>query len=388
MVPLKTVILPAKVLAKGRHKIRISVAHNGETKYIPTDIIIDSSDEFQNGFIVKRKDAAFLNTKIINLLNKYQSRADEIEYINTLTCGELVSLLKNKTETQKWNIIKIFEDFKEHSLAKQSSLETYSYLWRVAKTYLDGEKDISKFTKEDLHSLYKSLLKQNYATTTIRNVFVFLKVITNYAIYNDYVVFRKNPWLNFKLPANEIRNAWISVDKMKEFRDMPLKRKGLRTWRDFFFLSFYLGGMNKIDMSRLDFKKVLKTGMVSYKREKGTGYLRNTHKIEFKLPDEARSILTKYSDGNGKLFNHIKNKTYGGSFYASKVSELLGVHIIFYTARKMFSQIAFELGIHTIIIDHILGHKSKSNSTSLINYVYITPEMATDAIRKVLDFIK
>ena len=48
MATLKTVIVPAKALKEGRHKIRISVAHNGETRYIATNIIIDSDKEFKN----------------------------------------------------------------------------------------------------------------------------------------------------------------------------------------------------------------------------------------------------------------------------------------------------------------------------------------------------
>ena len=61
MAILNAVIVPAKVLKGGRHKVRISVAHNGETRYIVTDITIESLKEFKNGSIVKRPDAAILN---------------------------------------------------------------------------------------------------------------------------------------------------------------------------------------------------------------------------------------------------------------------------------------------------------------------------------------
>lgn len=95
MATLNAVILPAKVLKGGRHKIRISVAHNGETRYIVTDIIIDSLKEFKNGSIVKRPDAAMLNTKLRGIIQRYQGVLDELEYINGLTCPELVFQIKN-----------------------------------------------------------------------------------------------------------------------------------------------------------------------------------------------------------------------------------------------------------------------------------------------------
>lgn len=95
MAILNAVIVPAKVLKGGRHKVRISVAHNGETRYIVTDITIESLKEFKNGSIVKRPDAAILNTKLRGLLQRYQGVIDDLAYTNGLTCSELVYQIKN-----------------------------------------------------------------------------------------------------------------------------------------------------------------------------------------------------------------------------------------------------------------------------------------------------
>ena len=89
MALLNAVVLTSKTIKGGRNKVRISVAHNGETRYIVTDIILDSNKEFKNGMVIKRADAALLNTKIRNLLQRYQSALDDLEYINGLTCPEL-----------------------------------------------------------------------------------------------------------------------------------------------------------------------------------------------------------------------------------------------------------------------------------------------------------
>lgn len=64
--------------------MRISVAYNGETRYIVTDIIIDSTSEFKNGQIVKRPDAAAKNTKLRKLIQNYQSIIDELKYTKDL----------------------------------------------------------------------------------------------------------------------------------------------------------------------------------------------------------------------------------------------------------------------------------------------------------------
>lgn len=69
MALLNAVVLTSKTIKGGRNKVRISVAHNGDTRYIVTDIILDSNKEFKNGVVVKRADAAMLNTKSVAYSN-------------------------------------------------------------------------------------------------------------------------------------------------------------------------------------------------------------------------------------------------------------------------------------------------------------------------------
>ena len=101
MATLNAVIIKSKEGKNGRNKVRISVAHNGETRYIVTDTTLDSSNEFRNGAVVKRPDAAMINTKIRGLLQRYQTAIDELEYIGGLSCAELVFQLKNAENNKR-----------------------------------------------------------------------------------------------------------------------------------------------------------------------------------------------------------------------------------------------------------------------------------------------
>ena len=78
MATLSLIILKVKVLKDRKHKIRIAVRHKHETSYIIIRFIIDSESQFKNGQIVKRPDAAVMNTKLRNLLNAYQEKLDNI----------------------------------------------------------------------------------------------------------------------------------------------------------------------------------------------------------------------------------------------------------------------------------------------------------------------
>ena len=89
MAILKLTIFKAKVLKDGRHKIRVAVYHKQETCYIIIRFIIDNLFQFKNGEVVKRSDAAMINTKLRNLLNKYQERLDKIDNLGIYSCTQL-----------------------------------------------------------------------------------------------------------------------------------------------------------------------------------------------------------------------------------------------------------------------------------------------------------
>ena len=72
-----------------------------------------------------------------------------------------------------------------------------------------------------------------------------------------------------------------------------------------------------------------------------------------------------------------------------RIAEDLGLNkLIFYSARKSFAQHALDLGIEQCTIDFILGHKLNKRGTSLFNYIKVTPELATDAVKKVCSSLR
>ena len=73
MATLNLTVLPTKVLSSGHHKIRIAISHKQKTCYIVTRFTINSVSQFKNGQVVKRPDAALINTKLRNLLNDIKS---------------------------------------------------------------------------------------------------------------------------------------------------------------------------------------------------------------------------------------------------------------------------------------------------------------------------
>lgn len=113
MATLKLCIVPAKVLINGKHKVRISLAHNSGTRYIPTNCIIDDLSQFKDGQVINHPEAASMNMKLRNLLNHYQKVIDNIYDVDVYSCSELREIIIKK---------------KDHTNAKFSSAMNLIYL--------------------------------------------------------------------------------------------------------------------------------------------------------------------------------------------------------------------------------------------------------------------
>lgn len=111
-VRLYITIVPNLMLKNHKHTIRIAVSHNGKTRYIPTMYSVDSEKDFRNGKVIKGNDKDFVNMKLRRELNRYEERCENIPYIDTLTCSQLVSILKSPVMGEKHRTIgEVCEEF-------------------------------------------------------------------------------------------------------------------------------------------------------------------------------------------------------------------------------------------------------------------------------------
>ncbi|MBO4551497.1 MAG: tyrosine-type recombinase/integrase, partial [Bacteroidaceae bacterium] len=161
--------------------------------------------------------------------------------------------------------------------------------------------------------------------------------------------------------------------------------------RDLFMLSYYLGGINMVDMLRINFNECGKH--IIYERSKTEHMAKVNKYVEFDIPDEALEIISRYKQPNGMLFpsSGMRDRRYHQmlDYNMKRIAEELGINrLIFYSARKSFAQHALDLGIEQCTIDYILGHKLNKNGTSLYNYIRVTPELATLAVQKVCNNLK
>lgn len=101
MPTLKLAILRDKPAKDGSLKIRIAIGHKSITHHIATRFKIDSASQFKNGQVVKRPDAAIINTKLRTLLNEYQEKLDSIKSVSMYDCKQLRDILVNGCGKEK-----------------------------------------------------------------------------------------------------------------------------------------------------------------------------------------------------------------------------------------------------------------------------------------------
>ena len=98
MANLSIVIVPAKKLSNGRHRVRIAVAHRSQTRYISTQFILDSANQMKNGRVVKHENAANINACLRKLINEYEEILSSIHYQSNISCTELIHVITREQQ--------------------------------------------------------------------------------------------------------------------------------------------------------------------------------------------------------------------------------------------------------------------------------------------------
>lgn len=388
MATLNAVIVPAKVLKGGRHKIRISVAHNAETRYIVTNIIIDSDKEFKNGTIVRRADAAMLNTKLRGIIQRYQDIIDELPYASMLSCAELICQLKNAGNDKHRTLVSVYNEMIDSSNIKPTSRKQYKIIWNVVSKLIEQNLLVESVNHVTILNLVNKIKKRGVSDSTLWNYLVFVKSIINYAKKLGYAQYKVDPFVGIQMPHVERREAWLTTDEIKKIRDLKIKGRIRRKYRDIFMLSYYLGGINLVDMAKINFNE--QTDTIKYVRTKTENRPKVNKYVEFEIPEEAKEIINRLKNKDGIVIkNDYRLATSSINNALDSIAKMAGIDkIIYYSARKSFAQHACELGVSNGVIDYILGHKLGGGGSTLYYYISVTPAQATAAIRLVLDNLK
>lgn len=130
-----------------------------------------------------------------------------------------------------------------------------------------------------------------------------LRAIFNDAINNDITT--NYPFRKFKIRTEATCKRSYSIDIIRKILTSECKEEWQVKYLDFFKLTFYLIGINAIDLIHLD---TYKNGRIEYTRAK-------THKhYTIKVEPEADELIKKYR-GNKYLLNYMDSNSNYRCFY-------------------------------------------------------------------------
>lgn len=393
MATIKLAVLKHTKSKDGSYKIRISIGHRSETHYIVTPYSVNALSEFDNGIVVRVPNAHEINIKLRNLLNDYEERLERIDSPEDYTCKELRDLLKSmRTHSSKITFKQVSEQYQKELIedGRGSYAGMLQNSLRLFFEFTGGDVFLSEISIITISEFERWLKRKGVSQTYISMTLSMTRTIVNRAIRMQLVTYSVHPFTYWKRPADPERELDISVEDVRAIRDAQPRLKKQRIARDIFMLSYYLGGINLIDLLEIDFRGV---SVLEYTRHKSRNMKLSDKRISFTLQPEAKELISKWMNRNtGRLDFGYKFSYKNFLAYVTRSIKSLAKDIdiqdyrkvCYYTARKSFVQHGFDLGISLEVLEYCIGQSVKNNRP-IFNYLKIMRKHADVAFRQILD---
>lgn len=390
MATIKFVILPAHPLKDGSFRIKLAVSHRSSTSYISTRFSVRSVGQFSCGQVIEHPNALTINRHLRAMMDNYEERLYNIENIHLYTAQQIAGILSRKVQTSLPTFGSVTKDY----IAELESQGRHNYAIllernsRYMENFVGYDIPLEQIDESIIRNFMKELRCRDLSDTSINMHLSRTRTIINRGIKMYGVKYDIPPFVNIKIQAAPERELDITVEQFKRIRDCTPSCHKLEVARDMFCLSYYLAGMNLVDMVQYDFRN---TDRVDYVRFKTRNQKQGEKRISFTIQPEAWEIIEKYMDKRtGKLDLGYKFAYRNLPRYITRnihaLAEELHIreNIVYYSARKSFTQHGFDLGISLEILEYCVGQSMKKNRP-IFNYVRIMRKHADEAIRKILD---
>lgn len=292
--------------------------------------------------------------------------------------------------------------------AKEKTRQVYEMTLRKMGGYCDVGRlrfaDISVGWLRDFEQWLGATCSVNTRGIHLRNI----RAVMNAAIDEGVVPADLYPFRRFKIKKEETMKRSLSVGDLRRLRDYPCEG-WQRKYVDVFMLSFYLAGINLVDLMGLP--PLGADGVIRYRRSK-TGVL-----CQLSVPPEARAIIERYrgerhllwfgerlkpgaegwhdwlhrfNEGLQKVgpsgYMYVRRKGQCGGKQRVKVYNALFPELTSYWARHTWATLAAEIDVPDAVIDAALGHRSPCRMADI--YIRRDARKVDEAVRRVIEYFE
>lgn len=408
---------------EGKGRLYMVIYNNGTAAQIATGLMLHKN-EFEAGKVVGVPMAGKLTQMIGIKRAKLQLDIEELAVsgyeVDKMKAAEIKKavMAKRGNDGEEGNgegngagSETAFGTFAEKFIArrgKEKTRQVHEMTLRKMGGYCDVGRlrfaDISVGWLRDFEQWLGATCSVNTRGIHLRNI----RAVMNAAIDEGVVPADLYPFRRFKIKKEETMKRSLSVGDLRRLRDYPCEG-WQRKYVDVFMLSFYLAGINLVDLMGLP--PLGADGVIRYRRSK-TGVL-----CQLSVPPEARAIIERYrgerhllwfgerlkpgaegwhdwlhrfNEGLQKVgpsgYMYVRRKGQCGGKQRVKVYNALFPELTSYWARHTWATLAAEIDVPDAVIDAALGHRSPCRMADI--YIRRDARKVDEAVRRVIEYFE
>jgi len=389
---VKVILFTSKTLANGEHPIMIKITKNRIRKHIGMGISCplkywDKAKELPKANHPKRSE-------VMTLINRFEKEfSDKIQEFNfqlkDYTIEQLVDsvLKKSKSAVVEEYIDALVATLKEEKRMGTAKSNNDCKLM-LFKFHPNKKLTFQEIDHQFLNKWESFMRKNSFKETSMAVYFRTLRSIINKAINEGIIPKSCYPFETFKISKFDLttKKRALSKEDMIKIYNFPVKEGSkISDCHKIFMFSYFNQGMNYIDIAKLKWSNISKSGIMEYNRQKtGCSFAIQLGEQSLKILEDYRK-LTGYDVDNyvfpilnkathitpqqiqNRLLRVIKQVN-GNMKIIGKELEI-ETPITTYVARHSYATVLKRSGVSTSIISNALGHESESiTQTYLDNF--------------------
>lgn len=384
----------------GTIPVKIRMIHNRTPRYFQTNIFVTKSQLDKKGNVKDDRIAQAIDS----IVRRYRTIVAEIPDAQYLTTDEMVARVNAELEMGKGFRLDFFSyTIKKTATMERKTAEGYMSSIHALMRYTGRETlDVNEITYTFLVGFRDWLEAENGKGCRAASKYLScLRHIHNLArdeFNDDDVGITRIPRQPFKkglIPPEPVtEHRVLTVEQMMALMKCePVTERG-RLAKDAFLLSFYLVGMNTIDIYYIN-QGDIKNGVLTYNRHKTDSVRADKAVMKVRIEDEAAEIMERHKgnvmmlDFADRYSSHMNFNTYVNRGL-KEIGELIGVPgLNSYYARHTWATIARNVcGVDFVTVHEALNHARRG--ADRITDIYVERDFTRiwEANRKVLDIFK
>lgn len=383
MAKIKIILDKRRANCDNSYPVRLYIYHREQMRIaLGVNANVDEWDENLGLFRPTNPQARAKNARLRDIMNRCEmlmlnlSMNGELEKMTGKMFAARIQQELSMSARGKVRLIDYLEKAKAGKAERTVRLFTWAQQ-RVAD--FDEYVTVTDVTEGWVTRFRDFMLKEKYSPNTVAQGMAWVSRALSLAVADGVIA--RNPCAGVRKPRAETRKKYLSLDKMRELRDMTFEgiarfdKESLEYARDIFMLQFYLLGINIVDIMEL--MEVVDQRVEYVRHKTGTLY-------SVKVQPEAMAIIDKWRGKDTLIHNRYSTSANACSTITRHLKKLISGLSTNYS-RHTWASMAAELEIPIETISHALGHKIGSPVTAI--YVAYNQKKVDDANRRVIDYL-